>query len=70
MNLKELEKLMSPKDFNEYERLYSMKEDVYSPQWYKIQNMMQEILTNYGLDTPDDPYGLEKEDVDIDDDEL
>ena len=66
MNLKELEKLLSPKDFNEYERLYSMKEDVYSPQWYKIRDMMQEILAKYGLDTPDDPYGLEKEDIDDD----
>ena len=61
MHLEELEKLMSPKDYNEYERLYFMKEDVYSPEWYKIQDMIQEILAKYNLDTPDDPYGLEKE---------
>jgi len=66
MHLEELEKLMIPEDFKEYERLYSMKEDVYSPQWYKIQDMMQKILAKYGLDTPDDPYGVEKE---IDEDE-
>jgi|GEM_PF-4493044 len=67
MHLEELEKLMSPKDYNEYERLYFMKEDVYSPEWCKIQDMMQEILAKYNLDTPDDPYGLEKE---SDDDEI
>ncbi len=66
MYLKELENLMSPKDFSEYQRLYSTKEDVYSPQWYKVQNMMQEILAKYGLDIPDDPYGLEKEYIDED----
>lgn len=70
MHLKELENLMSPKDFSEYQRLYSMKEEVYSPQWYKIQNMMQEILGRYSLDTPDDPYGLEKEDDNDDDNEF
>lgn len=67
MSFEKLEELMSPEDFKEYERLYSMKEDVYSPQWYNIQDMMQKILAKYGLDTPDDPYGIEKEN---DEDEL
>jgi len=67
MSFEKLEELMTPEDFKEYERLYSMKEDVYSPQWYNIQDMMQKILAKYGLDTPDDPYGIEKEN---DEDEL
>ncbi|UUV19422.1 hypothetical protein NRK67_08295 [Fusobacteria bacterium ZRK30] len=61
MSIEKLEELMTPEDFREYQRLYSMKEDVYSPQWYAIQDMMQKILAKYGLDTPEDPYGREDE---------
>lgn len=61
MSLEELEELMTPEDFQEYERLYFMGEEYLSPQWYTTQDMMQDILANYGLNNPSDPYGMGEE---------
>ena len=65
MSFEKLEELMTPEDFQEYEKLYAMKEDVYSPQWHTIQDMMQKILAKYGLDTPEDPYGIKDDEEDL-----
>ncbi|MCS5423062.1 MULTISPECIES: hypothetical protein [Psychrilyobacter] len=61
MRLEELEEIMSPEDFKEFEALYFAKEDVYSPQWYILQEMMEKILAKYGVDTPDNPHETEDE---------
>lgn len=55
MDLKELEMIMSSKDFERFVELYEMKEEIYTPEWLEIEEMKDNILEQYGLD---DLYGL------------
>lgn len=64
MDLKELQMIMSSKDFESFVELYEMKEEIYTPKWFEIEEMKDKILEQYGLD---DLYGL-KVNEDEDDD--
>ncbi len=55
MDLKELQMIMSSKDFESFVELYEMKEEIYTPKWFEIEEMKDKILEQYGLD---DLYGL------------
>ena len=66
MDLKELQMIMSSKDFESFVELYEMKEEIYTPKWFEIEEMKDKILEQYGLD---DLYGLKvNEDEDEDED--
>ena len=66
MDLKELQMIMSSKDFESFVELYEIKEEIYTPKWLEIEEMKDKILEQYGLD---DLYGLKvNEDEDEDDD--
>jgi len=66
MDLKELEMIMSSKDFDRFLELYEMEEEIYTPEWFEIEEMKDEILEQYGLD---DLYGFKINDDNDDDDE-
>lgn len=65
MDLKELEMIMSPEDFEKFLELYEMEEEVYTPEWFEIEEMKDDLLEQYGLD---DLYGLKINDDNDDDD--
>jgi hypothetical protein len=65
MDLKELEMIMSSKNFERFVELYEMKEEIYTPEWLEIEEMKDNILEQYGLD---DLYGLKINDEDDEDD--
>ena len=44
-------------DLDQYENLYYIEGES-SAKHYTTLDMMQEILSNYGLDNPSDPYSL------------
>jgi hypothetical protein len=64
MDLKELEMIMSSKNFERFVELYEMKEEIYTPEWLEIEEMKDNILEQYGLD---DLYGLKINDEDDED---
>lgn len=55
MDLKELEMIMSSKDFKRFIELYEMDEEIYTSEWFEIEKMKDDLLGEYGLD---DLYGL------------
>ena len=55
MDFKELEMIMSLKDFKSFVKFYEIKEEIYTPEWFKIEEIKDEILERYGLD---ELYGL------------
>ncbi|MGB6129804.1 MAG: hypothetical protein WBG30_13750 [Psychrilyobacter sp.] len=57
---------MSSKDFDRFLELYEMEEEIYTPEWFEIEEMKDEILEQYGLD---DLYGFKINDDNDDDDE-
>lgn len=65
MDLKELEMIMSPEDFEKFLELYEMEEEIYTPEWFEIEEMKDDLLEQYGLD---DLYGLKINDDNDDDD--
>lgn len=66
MDLKELEMIMSSKDFDRFLELYEMVEEIYTPEWFEIEEMKDKILEQYGLD---DLYGFKINEDNEDDDE-
>jgi len=44
-------------DLDQYENLYYIEGESYA-QHYTTMDMMQEILSKYGLDNPSDPYNI------------
>ena len=65
MDLKELEMIMSPEDFEKFLELYEIEEEIYTPEWFEIEEMKDDLLEQYGLD---DLYGLKINDDNDDDD--
>ncbi|MCS5420960.1 MULTISPECIES: hypothetical protein [Psychrilyobacter] len=59
MDLDELEEIMTPEDFNKYLELFEREEEIYTPEWFEIEEMKEEILEKYDLDHPDDSYEAE-----------
>jgi len=55
MDLKELEMIMTSEDFDRFLELYEMEEEIYTPEWFEIEDKKDEILEQYGLD---DIYGF------------
>lgn len=66
MDLKELEMIMSSKDFDRFLELYETEAEIYTPEWFEIEEIKDEILEQYGLE---DLYGLKANDDDDDDDD-
>lgn len=66
MDLKELQMIMVSKDFKNFLELYEMKEEIYTPKWFEIEEMKDKILEQYGLD---DLYGLKVNEDDEDDED-
>ena len=65
MDLKELEMIMSSKDFDRFLELYEIEEEIYTPEWFEIEEMKDDILEQYGLE---DLYGLKVNEDNDDDD--
>jgi|AYRG01.1.fsa_nt_gi hypothetical protein len=55
MDLKELKTIMSTEDFDRFIELYEEETEIYTPEWFEIEEMKDEILEQYGLD---DLYGF------------
>lgn len=66
MDLDELEEIMTPKDFEDYMDLCDANDEIYTPQWFITEDMKQEIIEKYGLDDPNDPYGMESDEDESD----
>lgn len=54
MDLKELKVIMNSKDFDRFIELYEEEAEIYTPEWFEIEEMKDEILEQYGLE---DLYG-------------
>jgi len=63
MDLKELEMIMNSDDFDRFIELYETKVEIYTPEWFEIEELKDEILEQYGLD---DLYGFRANDDDDD----
>jgi len=61
MDLHELEEIMSLKDFNKYVELFKREEEIYTTEWFELEEMKEELLEKYDLDYPQDSYELESD---------
>jgi hypothetical protein len=64
MVLKELKMMLNPEDFDRFVELYETKVEIYTNEWFEIEELKDEILEQYGLD---DLYGFKANDDDDDD---
>lgn len=65
MVLKELKIIMNPEDYERFAELYETKVEIYTNEWFELEELKDEILEKYGLD---DLYGFKSGDDDDDDD--
>lgn len=63
MDLKELELIMSSKDYKNFLDLYKIEVEIYTLEWFEIEEMKYDILKQYGLE---DIYGYKASDDDDD----
>lgn len=66
MVLKELKMIMNPEDYERFAELYETKVEIYTNEWFELEELKDEILEQYGLD---DLYGFKSGDDDDDDDD-
>lgn len=66
MVLKELKIIMNPEDYERFAELYETKVEIYTNEWFELEELKDEILEKYGLD---DLYGFKSGDDDDDDDD-
>ena len=66
MVLKELKIIMNSEDYERFAELYETKVEIYTNEWFELEELKDEILEKYGLD---DLYGFKSGDDDDDDDD-
>ena len=62
--IEDFEEIMTTRDFEDYMELCGEDHEKYTREWFKTEDLKQEILEKYGLDNPEDPYEIELRDDD------